>query len=274
MQLTFTESYAQSLLASGEQIIRNQRQHWFGLVYRLGVGVVALLVAAGLFIVGGWFSPEGFLGTIRAILGIATLVFLLIGIGHISLSYFRWENDRDVLTTRRIIQTQGFINRKAADTSLEKINDALYEQGVIGRLFGFGALDVMTASASGINKMRFLTTPMDFKKDMMDAKHNLEMGVASGGFTDAPLRAGAVVTGSAVGSRDVTPETLPVGDVRVPPDNVPPAAPAPVSPPAPAPSQQAIDVTDQIAKLADLKERGAITPEEFDAKKAELLGRI
>jgi hypothetical protein len=275
MQLTFTESYAQSLLASGEKIIRNQRQHWFGLVYRLGVGVVALLVAAGCFILSGWFTGDGLFGSIRTILGIAALVFLLIGIGHISLSYFRWENDRDVLTTRRIIQTQGFINRKAADTSLEKINDALFEQGVIGRVFGFGALDVMTASASGINKMRFLTTPMDFKKDMMDAKHNLEMGVASGEFTDAPLRVAPVVTTSPVGSREATPTTLPAGGGPPAPA---PVSPAPVAPPpAPAPSPvaaTAVDVTDQIAKLADLKERGAITPEEFDAKKAELLGRI
>ena len=266
MQLSFSETYAQSLLASGERIIRNQRQHWFGLVYRLGVGVLALLIAAGLFIVVNWLSSDGILGTIRSVLVILMLIALVVGIGHLSLSYFRWENDRDVLTTRRIIQTQGFINRKAADTSLEKINDALFEQGVIGRVFGFGALDVMTASASGINKMRFLTTPMDFKKDMMDAKHNLEMGVASGEFTDAPLRVGAVVTGSPVGSRAPVAETLRTGDTPVPPDSVPP----PSAPPVPA----ALDVTDQIAKLADLKERGAITPEEFAAKKAELLGRI
>jgi membrane protein YdbS with pleckstrin-like domain len=271
MQLSFSETYAQSLLASGEQIIRNQRQHWFGLLYRLGMGVLALLIAAGCFLLSGWFTGDGLFGSIRTILGIAALVFLLIGIGHISLSYFRWENDRDVLTTRRIIQTQGFINRKAADTSLEKINDAVFEQGVIGRVFGFGALDVMTASASGINKMRFLTTPMEFKKDMMDAKHNLEMGVASGEFTDAPLRVAPVVTGSAVGSRDVQPETLPVGDVRVPPDNPAPAPIAPAPPPAPA---AAVDVTDQIAKLAGLRDSGAITPEEYEAKKSELLGRI
>jgi hypothetical protein len=116
--------------------------------------------------------------------------------------------------------------------------------------------------------MRFLTTPMDFKKDMMDAKHNLEMGVASGEFTDAPLRVAPVVTTSPVGSRDATPTTLPAGDTPVSPASAPPPAPT-----APA-AAGAVDVTDQIAKLADLKERGAITQEEFDAKKAELLGRI
>jgi hypothetical protein len=90
--------------------------------------------------------------------------------------------------------------------------------------------------------------------------------VASGEFTDAPLRVAPVVTTSPVGSRDATPTTLPAGDT--------PVSPASAPPPAPAAAATAVDVTDQIAKLADLKERGAITQEEFDAKKAELLGRI
>jgi hypothetical protein len=33
------------------------------------------------------------------------------------------------------------------------------------------------------------------------------------------------------------------------------------------------DVTEQIAKLAELRDQGALTEDEFAAKKAELLGR-
>jgi len=34
------------------------------------------------------------------------------------------------------------------------------------------------------------------------------------------------------------------------------------------------EVTQTLAGLADLRDRGAITPEEFEAKKADLLGRL
>jgi hypothetical protein len=34
------------------------------------------------------------------------------------------------------------------------------------------------------------------------------------------------------------------------------------------------DITEQITKLAALRDQGHITPAEYDAKKAELLGRI
>ena len=265
MQLTFDERYAQTLLASGERIIRNQRQHWLGLVARWGLGVILILVGIGLFIASGWVGGDGFLGTVHTVVLIAAIVVLLAGLGHVGLGYFRWENDRDVVTTRRIIQTQGFINRHAADTSLEKINDAVLDQGFLARIFGYGTLDVMTASASGINKMRFLTTPVEFKKDIMDAKHELEMGVASGKFVDAPLRAEPVVTQSAFGSKAPTQEA----DAAY---GTPAGGPAVA--PAPAAATSTADVTDTLAKLAELRDKGAITPEEYEAKKTELLGRI
>jgi len=271
MQLTFDERYAQTLLASGERIIRNQRQHWLGLVARWGMGVLLMLIGVGVLIASGWFTGEGLFGTIHTILLIGGIVVLLAGLGHVLLGYFRWENDRDVVTTRRIIQTQGFINRHAGDTSLEKINDAVLDQGFLARMFGYGTLDVMTASASGIQKMRFLLTPVEFKKDIMDAKHALEMGVASGEFVDTPLRAEPVVTQSTFGSKAPTEEAgMAYG--------TPAGGPAVASTPAPAPSAPAAapveDVTETLAKLADLRDKGVITAEDYEAKKAELLSRI
>jgi hypothetical protein len=34
------------------------------------------------------------------------------------------------------------------------------------------------------------------------------------------------------------------------------------------------DVTKALAQLADLRDRGAVTPEEYEAKKAQLLARL
>jgi uncharacterized membrane protein YeaQ/YmgE (transglycosylase-associated protein family) len=41
-----------------------------------------------------------------------------------------------------------------------------------------------------------------------------------------------------------------------------------------AQTQTSDDVTEQIRKLAELRDEGALTNEEFEAKKAELLGRL
>ena len=52
-----------------------------------------------------------------------------------------------------------------------------------------------------------------------------------------------------------------------------PAAAAPAAP-APAPAAPVASVPDQIEQLAHLRDQGHITPEEYEQKKSELLGRM
>jgi hypothetical protein len=61
----------------------------------------------------------------------------------------------------------------------------------------------------------------------------------------------------------------------------PPPPAAPVEPAAPAepaePVERAMtsdEITKALGDLADLRDRGAITPEEYEAKKADLLERL
>ncbi len=51
-------------------------------------------------------------------------------------AYLQWDNDRDVLTNRRIVQVEGVVNKRAVDSSLEKINDAVLTQAIVGRRSG------------------------------------------------------------------------------------------------------------------------------------------
>ncbi len=53
--------------------------------------------------------------------------------------------------------------------------------------------------------------------------------------------------------------------------------PAPVAPPPPepaAPRNAAEDLGATLERLADLREKGLITPEEYEAKKRDLLERM
>ena len=158
------------------------------------------------------------------------------------------------------------INKRSADSSLEKINDAVLTQSLFGRMFGYGDLEILTAAESGISRLRMLRDADDFKRAMLDAKHELELELSGAGRCRrrrcGPRRR---IAGRAA-------------DGRRPP---PPHRPRPRPPPAPAaaaaprPSQMSADeVTRTLASLADLRDRGAISAEEYEAKKAELLGRL
>ncbi len=232
-------SYAESLLAEGEVIILERRQHWFALVDRAKWGIAALVVAIVLLFLGA--GREGILGQL---LGYGSVILLIVGVVWIPWAYYQWANDEDVLTNRRVIQVEGVINKRAIDSSLEKINDAVLTQSWVGRLFGFGELDVLTAADSGISRMRMLPNAPGFKKAMIEAKHELELELSRGAMPAPPLRV------------------------------APPPAPAAPAAPAGGRSMAPDEVTDTLERLADLRDRGAISAEEYESKKAELLGRL
>ena len=112
----------------------------------------------------------------------------------------------------------------------------------------------------------------DFKRAMLEAKHELELELSGARPMPAPpLRDRAA--GSAVRARG---PVAPAGRRRAgPPRRPPPPAPAPAAAASSAPSQMsADDVTRTLASLADLRDRGAISAEEYEAKKADLLRRL
>ena len=55
-------------------------------------------------------------------------------------------------------KVEGVVNKRATDSSLEKINDAVLTQSIFGRIFGFGDLDVLTAAEAGIERFRMISS--------------------------------------------------------------------------------------------------------------------
>jgi hypothetical protein len=239
-------NYADSLLASGERIVLRQHQHPFMLVWNARYSIIAIalaLVGGALRLMSG--NPDGIAGTLSDLLGWLVLFMFVFGIAWFLWGILAYRNAEYVITSRRIIQVQGVINKRATDSSLEKINDAVLSESVFGRMFGFGDLDVLTASESGIERLRMLRDAKDFKKAMLEAKHELEL--------------------------EYTRPTMPPFQAASPA----PAAPAPATatPAAPA-AMSADDVQASLVRLGEMRDKGLITPAEYDAKKAELLDRL
>ncbi len=297
--------YTDSLLADGEIVVRRARQHLLALVPEarrawvlLLVGIVAL--AAGLYVSNGG-APWPSIGSG---LSIVALVALLLGLADLAYRLARWRAQDYVVTNRRVVLVEGILNKRAADSSLEKINDAILSQDVLGRILGYGDLEILTASESAIDRFRMLSEAAAFKREMLNQKHSLELEV--GRPPAAPFRAEAASRvdsspGAGPPLRDRLPSDAPVAPLApaeepgrgwrprpadaqpgtgVPLTEVSPAAvaTAPLEPfVATLPPQASFDpeqVTATLARLADLRDRGAITPGEYEAKKAELLARL
>ena len=297
--------YTDSLLADGEIVARRARQHWLALLPEarrawvlLIVGVVAL--AVGLY-VANRASPWP---TIGSGLSLVALVALLLGIADAAYHVVRWRAQDFVVTNRRVVLVEGILNKRAADASLEKINDAILSQGVLGRILRYGDLEILTASESAIDRFRMLSEAAAFKREMLNQKHALELEVGRSPAApfraeapwrgDAPLRTEPTFAASSSAGRDAASRPAPAAAVAgvsgrdwtpepgesmaargASAISVGAAASAASVATAPRPMHgDPEQITATLARLADLRDRDAVTPEEYEAKKAELLARL
>jgi hypothetical protein len=245
--------YIDQMLASGEQPLVRDHQHWFVLLADAFYGILAILAAIVLLFLSSNVGP----GAPRDILGFVVLALVIGGLLYILWQALRWRSEEYIVTSRRVLRMEGVINKRVIDSSLEKINDAVLTQSIFGRMFGFGDLEILTASETGISRLRMLRQPDDFKRAMLDAKHELELELSGAKPLPGP----------------------PIRMPSAPREPAPGAAPSPTPSPSPAsPSARAEltadEVTRTLGSLADLRDRGAISAEEYEAKKADLLRRL
>ena len=247
--------YADGLIAEGEHILLRTRQHWFSIVaYTVAFWILAA-IAAGFFVLGQ-VTDWSFFNWVALIAFVGALIW-------VGWRYASWTFQDYIITNRRVMQVEGIVNKVSKDSSLEKINDAVLRQGLFGRLLHFGDLSILTASDTTVDDFKMLNDAANFKKAMLNAKYALEREVAAP-MPSPPLRAPST---SAEGSTApaATAGAAPAGAAE-------PTAPPPAAPEGVAMSPE--EVTDTLHRLADLRDRGAISAAEYEAKKAELLERL
>ena len=243
--------YADKLLAQGERVALRGRQHFLATLIEGRVAWAIFIAAVVLLILDAQLAPN-LLRDIFSWLALALLVISLVWLAQI---YLNWYMQDYLVTNRRVLKVEGVLKKRSADSSLEKINDAVLEQSVFGRMFGYGDLDILTANEQSVDRYRMLAQAQTFKRTMLDEKHRLEQDVFQ--IPAPPLRAAAPVSAPASNPGNPAP------------------APAPSAPPASGLREMSSEeITSALGDLADLRDRGAISPEEYEAKKQDLLGRL
>jgi Bacterial PH domain/Short C-terminal domain len=266
--------YADRLLADGERVALRTRQHWLAPLID-GRVAWAILIASIVLLVLTTQIREPQIA--RDLFGWVTLALLIVGLVWVGYVLVAWYSQDYMVTSRRVIKVEGILNKRSADSSLEKINDAVLAQSVLGRMLGFADLDIMTASEESVDRYRLLANATFFKRTMLDQKHRLEQEAFQ--VPAPPLRAPATAP---VDQPTITGDMAPVvvakpamavagtqGEAVI--------AAAPAAAPAADLAGRAMtadEITHALGDLADLRDRGAISEEEFEAKKHDLLGRL
>jgi uncharacterized membrane protein YdbT with pleckstrin-like domain len=229
-----TARYA-SLLASGERVLLVRQRHWLTFLEAGRWFVLALVIGLVLAFLRSLVPNDGVVGWLDTGLGWAFWIALAIGVLGVGWYLLVWKVERYLVTTRRVIEAGGVINKYSRDTSLAMITDMIVGHPWIGRIFGYGEIELLTGSEAGESKIRFLPRADEFKKALLDAKYEHELEVGGGRAVQEAARAEP--------DHDGAPLT-------------------------------AAELDASLSKLGDLRDRGLITQAEFDEKKRELLDRL
>jgi uncharacterized membrane protein YdbT with pleckstrin-like domain len=161
---------------------------------------------------------------------------LLAFVGFVVEKYLVWTYTHFVLTDRRVISRSGIISKRGTEIPLERINNIDFHQNILLRMIGAGDLDIESAGRDGQSHFDNVRHP-----DMVQQEVYRQM--------EANARRQASWSGQAAAAAGLgAPTAIPIHDEP--------------------------DVTEQISKLAALRDQGHITPEEYEAKKAQLLERM
>jgi len=166
--------YVEQLMSKGETIIIRSRQHWIALLSSLLInGFIVIVVMVLRIVLGSVSFNVGLPDLVYTILNIATVAGLLFGVGRLGWDVLQWWAEEYIVTTRRVIQTEGIINKRTIDSSLEKVNDVVLIQSFFGRILGYGDLKIVTGSDIGVNALTRMRDPIAFKTAMLDQKAKL-----------------------------------------------------------------------------------------------------
>ena len=164
--------------------------------------------------------------------GTTGLIITLITALYPMYEYLNWKNNLWCVTNLRVVDESGFFSRYSKESPLDKINNVEYDQSIWGRLFGYGNVDIQTAAEMGETTYQLIHHPKLLKDTITLAQEEYKKAQIT---KQATQLAEAIVKSTA----------------------------------STQPSQQMI--ADELQKLFNLFQQGAITQEEYLAQKSKLI---
>ena len=112
--------YLSSLMSSGETVQMVVRQHWVVVVRTIVVN--GLAIAALALVAGFGFGLDN---TGGRVLGYGAVLLAVVPLALCARDLARWSARQFVVTTRRVMEVSGVLNKQVSDSNLDKVIPAV-----------------------------------------------------------------------------------------------------------------------------------------------------
>ncbi len=141
----------------GEELVRTEHQHWVVMVRPLLLPIALVVLVALLDLFNQVPADYRVLGTLLAlaILGLALIA-----------TWVSWNSRTFTITNHRVILETGIVSRTSRVVALDRVQDVATEQSLLGRLLGYGKIEIDAAGAAGAEVLGALPHPQRFRDEV------------------------------------------------------------------------------------------------------------
>jgi len=161
-------------------------------------------------------------------------VIALIWAAWLVLQYLKWTFTHFVVTSDRVIYRTGVISKHGVEIPLERVSNINFNQNIWERMIGAGDLEIESAGRDGQSRFDDVRHPEVVQQELYKQMELVARKRAQWSQPQANAPAPQAATSTSPG----------------------------------------LSIPEQLDQLAGLRDRGVISAEEFEAKKAQLLERM
>lgn len=162
----------------GENLVLKNHPHWITIVKSVIVPVVLVVVVivADFTVLKGVDVPS--LGSVLT-LGVIALALL-----WVIVVWLRWQSITYTLSDQRITIQAGVFSRQEKIIPIDRVQDCTTRQSLIGRMLGYGRIEIDAAGAQGAEVLDHLPDPGTFRDQVF-----VQSERRRGGGVQAPAQA-------------------------------------------------------------------------------------
>jgi uncharacterized membrane protein YdbT with pleckstrin-like domain len=160
-------------LLPGESLVLKSHQHWVVMVrpLLLPVALVVLAVVADFL---PYLRTDNFPKITWTLAAIGLLGLWLIAV------WIRWSSRSFTVTDRRVILETGVFSRNSKVIALDRVQDIATNQSLLGRMLGYGTIEIDSAGAAGREVLSAIPAPQHFRDEVFSLAESLRAPGAAG----------------------------------------------------------------------------------------------
>jgi len=156
------------MLSADETIVLETRQHWYVVVRRIiqpAIALAVLALALWAADAADWLDND-----VGTYLGYALWVLFALVVLAAVWRLLDWWTERLYLTTSKVVYARGILNRDVTSTPFVKIDEVKLARPLLGRMLGFGRLEVENAAGGTepLAGLQYLPHPIELYREVTD----------------------------------------------------------------------------------------------------------